>query len=163
MVDIAKNISEMGQLLSSASLSDLQLAGNISVQVTGPAIDQLSGSNPDVMSLTHQAWVKNGDLAGATDLGSARNSFMQMTSLYTQAYQKAQPYHVTSPTPAYHAPAPSPASPYATPSAPIPQKSPLVALLTTAIGGIGGFVLGGPVGALVGAGAGFGVGYKIGK
>ena len=73
------------------AIQSLQAAANAAVGSLGPAIDQLSGSNPAVMKLTQQAWQKNGQLAVmTTDLGAAKSLVQQMISLYSQAVKLAQ-------------------------------------------------------------------------
>jgi hypothetical protein len=46
-------------------------AGQQGASVVGPAIDQLSGGNPQTTTLTHRAWVNNGLLANINSSDSA--------------------------------------------------------------------------------------------
>lgn len=176
MVDIAKNISEMSQVITDSMAMDptkgvanLQLAGNISVEVTGPAIDQFSGSNPAVMNFTQMAWKKNGELAGTSDISTAKTAFQQMMDWYSQAYQLAlQSVHpataavaaATQQASAYHA-----TGAIATPLAPVASSKnfPTVPTLVGVVAGIVGFSFAGPIGALVAGALGFGVTYEVDK
>lgn len=162
------------------AVANLQAAGNVAVTSVGPAIDQLSGSDPKTMAVTHMAWVENGKLAGvnnganatATDVASAAASVTQIATLYGQAQRLAQslgykpppsakaPTHAPPPTTPYYAPPPP------MPDAPPPDASPVTAkrVITTGAGmGAGlfigarlaGLAVGGPVGAIIGAGLGW--------
>jgi hypothetical protein len=176
MVDIAKNIQEMGQVISDSvamtdpakGVANLQLAGNISVEVTGPAIDAFSGSNPKVMQLTQLAWQKNGELAGATSMDTAKAAFQQITNWYSQAYQMAQSMHQTPITnsPAYHAPPAN--TPIYNTSAVVnanasPGSFPIVPTIAAVAAGVIGFTFGGFVGAGVAAALGYGVATELKK
>src|ERR1700676_2678598 len=80
------------------AVANLQAAGNVAVTSVGPAIDQLSGSDPKTMAVTHMAWVENGKLAAvnngasatAADVASAAASVTQIATLYGQAQRLAQ-------------------------------------------------------------------------
>jgi hypothetical protein len=162
------------------AVANLQAAGNVAVTSVGPAIDQLSGSDPKTMAVTHMAWVENGKLAGvnnganatATDVASASASVTQIATLYGQAQRLAQSLGY-KPPPSAKAPtyAPPPTTPYYAPpppmpDAPPPDASPVTAkrVITTGAGmGAGlfigarlaGLAVGGPVGAIIGAGLGW--------
>ena len=162
------------------AVANLQAAGNVAVTSVGPAIDQLSGSDPKTMAVTHMAWVENGKLAGvnnganaaATDVASAAASVTQIATLYGQAQRLAQSLGY-KPPPSAKAPtyAPPPTTPYYAPpppmpDAPPPDASPVTAkrVITTGAGmGAGlfigarlaGLAVGGPVGAIIGAGLGW--------
>src|SRR5271166_4093831 len=60
------------------TVAQLQAAGNAAVGAVGPALDTLSGSNPDVMKLTQQAWQLNGKLATQADVDTAKALVGQM-------------------------------------------------------------------------------------
>jgi hypothetical protein len=161
------------------AVANLQAAGNVAVTSVGPAIDQLSGSDPKTMAVTQMAWVENGKLAGvnngasatAADVASAAASVTQIATLYGKAQRLAQSLGY-KPPPAAKAPAYTPpttpyyAPPPSMPDAPPPDASPVTAkrVITTGAGmGAGlfigarlaGLAVGGPVGALVGAGLGW--------
>ena len=162
------------------AVATLQAAGNVAVTSVGPAIDQLSGSDPKTMAVTHMAWVENGKLAGvnnganatAADVASAAASVTQIATLYGQAQRLAQSLGY-KPPPSAKAPtyAPPPTTPYYAPpppmpDAPPPDASPVTAkrVITTGAGmGAGlfigarlaGLAVGGPVGAIIGAGLGW--------
>jgi hypothetical protein len=161
------------------AVANLQAAGNVAVTSVGPAIDQLSGSDPKTMAVTHMAWVENGKLAAvnnaasatAADVASAAASVTQIATLYGQAQRLAQSLGYkpppatkaptyTPPTTPYYAPPPS------MPDAPPLDASPVTAkrVITTGAGmGAGlfigarlaGLAVGGPVGAIIGAGLGW--------
>jgi hypothetical protein len=166
-----------------AAVQFLQEAGNGAVSQLGPPIDQLSGSNADVMSLTHSAWLANAALAQVnstnatrTDLNNAGGVIQQMIDIYNQAYTKAKSIGYKGVT----APQAAPALAFH-PSTPATPPSPLTSLAaspshamsnkdiaTTAGGGVVGFlvgarlagmVVGGPIGLL----AGTALGYFISK
>lgn len=71
------------------TVASLQAAGNAAVGAVGPAIDTLSGSNPDVMKLTQQVWQLNGKLAGVNDVDTAKALTSQMITIYQQAQKLA--------------------------------------------------------------------------
>jgi len=80
----------------SKAVADLQAAGNMAVSTVGPAIDALSGGNPDVMKRTQAAWTENKRLAtvnssGATgsDVDAAKTSAQEMIDNYQQAQNLA--------------------------------------------------------------------------
>jgi hypothetical protein len=73
------------------TVAGLQAAGNAAVGAVGPAIDALSGSTPDTMKLTQQAWQLNGKLASQTDLDTAKAIVNQMIALYQQAAKLPAP------------------------------------------------------------------------
>jgi hypothetical protein len=161
------------------AVANLQAAGNVAVTSVGPAIDQLSGSDPKTMAVTHMAWVENGKLAAvnngasatAADVASAAASVTQIATLYGQAQRLAQSLGYNPPSaakaPAYIPPTtPYYAPPPSVPDAPPPDASPVTAkrVITTGAGmGAGlfigarlaGLAVGGPVGALIGAGLGW--------
>lgn len=154
-----------------------QAAGNTAVGQIGPAIDALSGSNPNVMKMTQWAWSKNGQLAGYTDdVVSARAALQQMLTWYQQAYRLAQSQRTAAPAsaPAYSAPvaAPHPLAPAPLmPTGPSPLAPALghakitsAEIFATSGGGavglivgarVAGLALGGPFGFIIGASAGF--------
>jgi hypothetical protein len=113
------------------AIQALQAAGNEVVGSVGPAIDSLAGGAPDVMKMTHWAWVKNAEMAGIRNTDTARPDDLlaagaaakQMLDWYSQAYRLAQSKHFVAPQvhPAYNAPIPA-YSPPPTP-APIAEKS----------------------------------------
>jgi hypothetical protein len=95
---IASLQAAVAQSSSSANpagaVAALQAAGNAAVSAVGPAIDALSGGNPDVMKVTQQAWQQNGALAslnGGTqsDLDAATKIAQQMIAYYQQAAKLA--------------------------------------------------------------------------
>ena len=162
------------------AVANLQAAGTVAVTSVGPALDQLSGSDPKTLAVTHMAWVENGKLAGvnnganatAADVASAAASVTQIATLYGQAQRLAQSLGY-KPPPSAKAPtyAPPPTTPYYAPpppmpDAPPPDASPVTAkrVITTGAGmGAGlfigarlaGLAVGGPVGAIIGAGLGW--------
>lgn len=81
------------------AVAGLQTAGNAAVGAVGPAIDALSGSNPDVMKVTQSAWQQNGKLAAVNnsasatqaDVNAAKAIAQQMLTSYQQAQRLAQP------------------------------------------------------------------------
>ena len=148
----------------------LQAAGTAAVNAVGPAIDALSGNNPDVMRLTQGVWQQNKQLAdvdhregiGQADVDKAKKIVGQMVYDYiaaanlasslvpktTAATGGATASHPNNPR-ASRAPASAstPTAPPAPPTAPpddsIPVTSPW--LVPTLIGGavllVGGVAL----------------------
>lgn len=156
------------------AIQNLQSAGNNAVGSIGPAIDKLSGGNPQVMTMTQWAWQKNGTLASVKsddsaskdDLSSAVSMLKQMVDWYGQAYRLAlslQHAQAATPAPSPHQTVyqPPPAKPVTPPAPPInpqsntgkkfgiPKVSPTGA--GVGIGAIIGFAVGGPIGAAGGA------------
>jgi hypothetical protein len=117
----------------SRAVADLQAAGNAAISAVGPALDALSGGNPDVMRLTQLAWRQNGQLAavnnsGATgsDVDAAREIVNQMIASYQSAKLAAGsvPRSGPVPTPGRSAvTAPPPPAASSTPSADDDDKS----------------------------------------
>ena len=76
------------------AVAGLKAAGTAAVNAVGPAIDALSGNNPDVMRMTQQVWQLNRDrLAavdgregiGQADVNMAKGVVDQMIFTYKQA------------------------------------------------------------------------------
>lgn len=113
------------------AVAGLQAAGSAAVGAVGPAIDALSGGNPDVMKMTQWAWQQNGKLAAVDSSGAATQSDVdaakaiaaQMLTYYQQASRLAASQPKAAP--AAHSPRPSPApAPAATTAAPVAPPSP---------------------------------------
>lgn len=157
----------------SGAVQNMQSAGNNAVGNIGPAIDQLSDSNPQVMQITQFAWQENGKLAGITsdnsvsqdDVNQAASILKQMASQYGQAYRLAlslQQTKAANPAPSPHvSPNQSPAvTPTTNPVISNPQTSgkkkfglPKMGVTEVGIGlgAVVGFAFGGPIGGAGGA------------
>jgi hypothetical protein len=163
-----------------AAVSTLQAAGNAAVGDVGPAIDSLSGNDPNVTSLTQFAWNLNGNLsavandssASSDDVTSASAIVSHMIDLYQQALALAQkPKAAPAAVPASAsivkqvAPVPVPVAPVAAVS-----TSPSVLGEVATVGSVGlvglvvgSRVLGTMVGGVVGLAVGSLIGYGISK
>lgn len=164
------------------AIQNLQSAGNNAVGSIGPAIDQLSNSNPQVMTITQWAWSKNATLASVKsddsatkdDLSSAVSALQQMHDWYDQAYRLALSVanaKAATPQPAAH----SPGLPTQPKPVPVPSKVPIVskpvttktnipggaATVGASIGGTIGFFMGGTLGMAGGALVGGAIGSMI--
>jgi hypothetical protein len=104
------------------ALQGLKDAGNAAVGTVGPAIDALSGGSPDVMKITHFAWMENAKLASlpmakekhvvdlpdtgvndsvaATqdDVDAASKNVQNMIGFYQQAQRLAASKHYVTPS-----------------------------------------------------------------
>jgi hypothetical protein len=93
--DVGAGIAVLQSALAQpgVTVAGLQTAGNAAVGSVGPAIDALSGSNPDVMKMTQLAWQQNGKLAGVkgSDVDTAKGIVSQIITLYQQAAKLAAP------------------------------------------------------------------------
>jgi hypothetical protein len=104
------------------AVAGLQAAGNAAVSAVGPAIDALSGGDPQVMRATQLAWQQNARLASVNssnaavraDVDAAKAVVDQMVTLYEQAARLAAslaPKSARSAVPAALPPAVPDASP----------------------------------------------------
>jgi hypothetical protein len=149
----------------------LQSAGNTAAANLGPAIDSLSGGNPKVMTMTHWAWLKNGELsnlpidnsANAAVLNNAASMLSQMKEWYRQANLLAKSLHYVAPAvsaahPMYSPPpsySPAPQFEYPPPMVSPPKSVVLEQVFASGIGASVGFAVAGPIGGILGAGAGY--------
>lgn len=114
--DVAAGITALQNAITAsaatpgAAVAALQTAGNTAVTSLGPAIDKLSGGDPNVMNLTQQAWQQNGALAvidsSSAATQSVADSAKAIASQMVQYYQQAAKAAAKS---AAAAPAQSPA------------------------------------------------------
>jgi hypothetical protein len=130
-----------------AVVSAMKAAGTAAVTQVGPAIDALSGSDPAVMQLTHRAWelndrltrVDSSDVAGPTDVDSARGIVNQMVDAYQQAAKLAASRGAQAPRPGATAPRPG-SAPLPVTTAPTDNGSKDNTVTWVAVG-VGAFVL----------------------
>jgi hypothetical protein len=132
------------------AVADLQAAGNAAVSAVGPAIDALSGGNPDVMKLTQLAWRQNARLAAASssgatgsDVDAVKEIVNQMIASYQEAARLAAssaPRTAAGPATASR-PGGSMTPPRAPPAAPTPPPDDGSDTATWIAVGVGVFVL----------------------
>ena len=141
-----------------------QRAGQQGASVVGPAIDQLSGGNPQTTTLTHRAWGNNGLLANINSGDSATkadaDAAKRLVDSMIQDLQTA--LNIANANP--HPMAPSYVPPVASPpdrTSPHDDMRNVKRYAPVGVGGAIGLAVGGPVGAGVGAAMGYLIGIII--